>query len=177
LNKNVVEQGERVQWGAHAVWFYKSLFLMAEYGGGRAGYGFSGSKYSTPVNFSGWFVQASYMLTGEELTRRVSVLQPRQDFNFEWFRGGEFRPGAVELQARFSTMSLGQNIFTGGFADPAIYTNHVWATDVGANWYLNFYTKIQLDWQHAGFGNLVTMGPDKFASTADIYWLRFQLFF
>ena len=74
-------------------------------------------------------------------------------------------------------MSLGQNIFTGGFADPAIYTNHVWATDMGVNWYLNFYVKMQLDWQHAGFGNLVTMGPDKFASTADIYWLRFQVFF
>ncbi len=177
LNKNVIEEGERVQWGAHAVWFYKSLFVMAEYGGGRAGYGFSGSKYSTPVNYNGWFVQASYLLTGEELTRRVSVLQPRRDFNFDWFRGGEFRPGAVELQARYSTMSLGQNIFTAGFADPSIYTNHVWATDMGLNWYLNFYVKIMLDWQHAGFGNLVTMGPDKFASTADIYWLRFQLFF
>jgi phosphate-selective porin OprO/OprP len=177
LNKNVIEQGERAQWAAHAVWFYKSFFLMAEYGGGRAGYGFSGSKYSTPVNYNGWFVQASYMLTGEELTRRVSVLQPRRDFNFDWFKGGEFRPGAVELQARYSTMSLGQNIFTAGLADPALYTNHVWATDMGINWYLNFYVKIQLDWQHAGFGNLVTMGPDKFASTADIYWLRFQLFF
>ena len=75
LNKNVIEQGERVQWGAHAVWFYRSLFLMAEYGGGRAGYAFSGSKYSTPVNYSGWFVQASYFITGEELTRRVSVAQ------------------------------------------------------------------------------------------------------
>ena len=80
-----------MEWGAHAVWFYKSLFVMAEYGGGRAGYGFSGSKFSTPVNFSGWFVQAAYILTGEELTRRVSVLQPRQDFNFDWFRGGELR--------------------------------------------------------------------------------------
>ena len=161
LNKNVIEQGERVQWGAHAVWFYKSLFLMAEYGGGRAGYSFTGDKYSTPVNYSGWFVQGSYFLTGEELTRRVSVVQPRQNFNFEWFRGGEFRPGAVELQARFATMELGRNIFTGGFADPALYTNHVWVTDMGINWYLNFYVKIMLDWQHSEFGNPVIMGPEQ----------------
>ena len=33
LNNNVIELGERVQWGGHLVWYYKSLFLMAEYGG------------------------------------------------------------------------------------------------------------------------------------------------
>ena len=171
LNKNVIEQGERVQWAAHAVWFYKSFFLMAEYGGGRAGYSTTGNTYSTPVNFSGWFVQSSYMLTGEELTRRVSVLQPRRDFNFNWFKGGEFSPGAVEVHARFATMELGHNIFTAGFADPNLWTNHVWATDIGMNWYLNFYTKIMLDWQHSGFGNQVVQGPDKFSSTADLFWL------
>ena len=79
---------------------------------------FTGSKYSTPVNFSGWFVQASYFLTGEELTRRVNVVQPRRDFNFDASSGGEFSPGAVELHARYSTMDLGRNIFTAGFADP-----------------------------------------------------------
>ena len=102
LNKNVVEQGERVQWGAHAVWFYRSFFFIAEYGGGRAGYAIANSKFTTPINYSGWFVQASYMLTGEELTRRVSVLKPRRDFNFEWLRGGEVRAqrrrGAGEIQ-------------------------------------------------------------------------------
>ena len=87
LNKNVIEQGQRMQWGAHAVWFYKSFFFMAEYGGGRAGYSTTNNGFSTPVNYSGWFLQSSYLLTGEELTRRVSVLQPRRDFNFNWFRG------------------------------------------------------------------------------------------
>ena len=32
LNNNIIELGERVQWAAHAVWYYKSLFLMGEYG-------------------------------------------------------------------------------------------------------------------------------------------------
>jgi hypothetical protein len=45
------------------------------------------------------------------------------------------------------------------------------------NWYLNFYTRIYLDWQHDGFGNEVSVAPNKFSSTADIYWLRFQVFF
>jgi phosphate-selective porin OprO and OprP len=177
LNKNVLETGERVQWGAHAVWFYRSFFLIAEYGGARAGYSLADRQTSTPVNFSGWFVESSYMLTGEELTRRVSVLKPRRDFNFNWLKGGEFSPGAVEVHARYSRMDIGSNIFTAGFADPNDWTNHVWATDVGLNWYLNFYTKIMLDWQHSGFGNQVAQGNGKFDSVADLFWLRFQVFF
>jgi phosphate-selective porin OprO/OprP len=151
---------------------------MAEYGGGRAGYGFLNQKISTPINYSGWFVQASYFLTGEELTRRVSVAQPRRDFNFAWLKHkGEFAPGAVEVHARYATMDLGKNIFSGGFADPNLWTNHVWATDIGVNWYLNFYLKVALDWQHAGFGNPVVLSTYKFGTSTDLLWLRFQLFF
>ncbi len=178
LNKNVIELGERCQWAAHVVWFYKSFFFIAEYGGGRAGYGFLNEKISTPINYDGYFVQASYFLTGEELTRRVNVVQPRRDFNFNWLKHkGEFAPGAIEIHARYSTMELGKNIFTGGFADPNLWTNHVWATDIGLNWYLNFYTKIMLDWQHAEFGNPVVLGTNKFGTATDLFWLRFQLFF
>jgi phosphate-selective porin OprO and OprP len=177
LNNNVVELGQRVQWGAHTVWFYKSLLLMAEYGGARAGYGFTNGTASTPVNFSGYHVTASYFLTGEQLTRRVNIVKPRRDFNFEFFKGGPFNPGAWEVYARFSTLDIGRNIFTGGFADPNLWTNHVWATDIGLNWYLNFYTRIFLDWQHAEFGNSVSVAPSHFSSTTDLFWLRFQIFF
>jgi phosphate-selective porin OprO/OprP len=66
------------------------------------------------------------------------MVQPRQDFNFNFLKAGEkFTPGAVEVFGRYSTMDLGRNIFTGGFADPNLWTNHVWATEVGLNWYLN----------------------------------------
>jgi hypothetical protein len=49
-------------------------------------------------------------------------------------------------------MDFGRNIFTAGFADPNLWTNHVWSTDVGLNWYLNFYVKIMFDWEHVEFG-------------------------
>ncbi len=178
LNNNVIELGERVQWGGHVVWNYKSFFLLGEYGGVRSGYGIVNSTSSVPVNMSGWNVTASYFLTGEQVTRRVNMVQPLRDFNFDFLKpGGKFSPGAVEVFARYSTMDIGRNIFTGGFADPNLWTNHVWATDIGLNWYLNFYTRIYLDWQHDGFGNEVSVAPSKFSSTADIYWLRFQVFF
>lgn len=178
LNSNTIELGERVQWGAHAVWFYKSFFALAEYGGARAGYGVVNNPNSTPVDFSGYNVTMSYFLTGEQVTRRVNMVQPRRDFNFDFLKpGGKFSPGAVEVFARYSTMAIGKNIFTAGFADPNLWTNHVYATDLGINWYLNFYTRVYLDWQHDGFGNEVSIAPGKFSSTADIYWVRLQVFF
>ena len=147
-------------------------------GGVREGFGLVNGTASTPVNISGWNVTASYFLTGEQVTRRVNMVQPRQDFNFNFLKAGEkFTPGAVELIARYSTMDIGRNIFTAGFADPNLWTNHVWATDIGLNWYLNFYTRIYLDWQHAEYGNQISVAPGKFTSFTDIYWLRFQVFF
>jgi len=177
LNNNVTEDGSRVQWAAHLVWFYKSFTLLTEYGGARAGYGFVNGRTSTPINIDGYTVEASYFLTGEQLTRRVNVVKPRRDFNFNFLKGGPFSPGAVEVHARFCAMDFGRNIFTGGFADPDLWTNHVWATDVGLNWYPTFYTRVFLDWQHAGFGNLVSVAPGKFSPTTDLFWLRFQVFF
>ena len=65
----------------------------------------------------------------------------------------------MEVYARYSTLDIGSNIFTAGFADPNLWTNHAATTDIGLNWYLNFYTRIYLDWQHAMFGNQVSIAP------------------
>lgn len=178
LNQNVIDHGELHQWAADIAWFYKSFFLFAEYGGSRAGYSLVNATTTTPVNVSGYNVTASYFLTGERLTRRVNVVKPLNDFNFDFLKpGGKFQPGAVEVFGRYSTMSFSQNIFTAGFADPNLWSDRVGATDIGLNWYLNFYTRIYLDWQHAVFANPVIMGPGKFAASTDLIWLRFQVFF
>ena len=62
-------------------------------------------------------------------------------------------------------------------ACPNLWTNHAATTDIGLNWYLNFYARIYLDWQHAMFGNQVSVAPGRFSSTTDLFWLRFQIFF
>ena len=121
-------------------------------------------------------VQASYFLTGEKLTRRVNVVRPLNDFGYN--KKGQFGWGAFEVHARFSELDLGKQLFAAGFADPNLWTNHASATDVGMNWYLNYYTKVYFDWQHAFYGNPITTGSNgHFMSTTDLYWLRFQLFF
>ena len=131
-------------------WYYKSFFLMGEYGGaGRLR--IRQRQHFNPHQFQ-WIPCHRVLLSDRRaLTRRVNVVKPRRDFNFDFFKGGPFSPGAWEVYARYSTLDIGNNIFTSGFADPNLWTNHAWTTDIGLNWYLNFYTRIYLDWQHAGF--------------------------
>ena len=175
FNSNVVERGERMQWAGHVAWFYKSLFFLAEYGGGFGGYGINNGHSSTRLPFEGYTVQASYFLTGERITRRVNVVKPLRDFRF---RDGKFSgSGAVEVYARYSDLNIGRNVFSSGLADPNNWSNSANATDIGLNWYLNFYTKIYLDWQHANFGQPVTRGNSQFMKASDLFWLRFQIFF
>jgi len=176
FNGDVNEQGRRLQYSGHLAYFYKSFMLLGEYGGGSAGYGFANKPNSaTQVPLQGYMVQATYFLTGEELTRRVNVVRPLHDFGFN---KGKFSLGAFEVHGRFSQIDIGRQVFAAGLADPNLWTNRASAVDVGTNWYLNYYTKIYFDWQHAFYGNPITTGSsNRFTSTTDLFWLRFQLFF
>ncbi len=83
----------------------------------------------------------------------------------------------MELSGRFSTLDLSREVFTAGLADPNLWSNHAWATDIGLNWYLNFYTRVFLDWQHSEFGNPVVLGTNRLGAARELYWMRFQVFF
>ena len=175
FNSNVVEQGRRIQYGGHLAYFYKSFMLLGEYGGGTINYALANKTTTTGVPVQGWTVQAAYFLTGEELTRRVNVVRPLRNFGYT---DGQFGIGAVEVHARFSEMNLGQQVFSAGLADPNLWSDKASATDIGANWYLNYYTKVYFDWQHAFYGQPITTGSTRrYMSTTDLFWLRFQLFF
>src|SRR6185312_16667143 len=107
LNNNTIELGNRVGWGTHVVWYLRSFFLLAEQAGAGAGYGLANGTASTPVSFDGRNVTASSFLTGEQVTRRVNMIQPSQDFNFNFVEPGEkFTPGAIEACARYGTMNI-----------------------------------------------------------------------
>lgn len=175
-NNNVLEKGQRMLWGAHLAWYYRSLFVLAEYGGGFGGYALDNrAGTSTRVPFEGYTAQASYFLTGERITRRVNVVKPLKDFRIR--NGAITGPGAVEVYARYSYLDVGRNVFSAGFVDPNLWANRAETIDLGVNWYLNFYTKIYFDWQHAAFNQPVAVGVGRYSPTTDLFWLRFQLFF
>lgn len=173
FRNNVTEHGNRAQWEAHLAYYYKQLTLQGAIDGGKNTYGFSNTPGQVEVDVKSWHMQFGYFLTGEEVTRRtfVDVLRP-----FD-LRCGKRGPGALELQARFDHFQLGNNVFTGGLADPALWTNRVNTLDCGVNWYLNTYVKIDFDWQHCMYGNPVQYAPNKSSDSSDLYLVRFQSYF
>ena len=179
FNNNVNENGFRDHYSAWIAWYYKSFNLLAQYDGGLQNYstGSNSSRVAVPLN--GYFVQAYYFLTGEQISRRVDI-KPLKNFGF---KNGKLQGlGAIEVHSRFSALNLGQNVFTGGLADPNIWSANAYTVDTGLNWYLNQYTKIYFDWQYAGFGDSVfngtaANGQTRLTRSTNLLWLRFQLFF
>lgn len=121
---------------------------------------------SRPLMFWGNYVEGSYFLTGESRTydRKAGALDrivPIHPFIRD--ECGDYGPGAWELLFRVSHVDLSNNNIRGGSL-----------TDLtaGLNWYLNGYTKFQLNYIHSMLDR-APAGP----SMADIVGGRFQVDF
>lgn len=173
FNNNVMESGSRQQMSLHGSYFYKGFSLYGEWQTGYTSYGFVNqpARFHVPVN--GFYVAAGYLLTGEEIDRR-SQIKPKKPLNL---KAEKFGLGAFELETRYSEITLGNQVFNAGLADPNQWTNHTRMTDLGVNWYLNEYVKIYLDWQHAMFASPVIFAPGRYQLTSDLFWVRGQVYF
>ncbi|HWE38415.1 MAG TPA: porin [Isosphaeraceae bacterium] len=173
FHDDVKEKGARSLWELHLAYFYKSLALL---GAWESGFDSFAARGQHPVRLpvEGYFVQVGYLITGETQTE-LTVIDPIHPFDL---RHGRFGWGAIQPTARFSQLGVGRQVFTQGLADPNLWTNSVYQTDVGFNWYLNKMTKLYFDWEHAVFGQPVYYHPGpKLQTTSDLFWLRFQLYF
>jgi phosphate-selective porin OprO/OprP len=174
LNRNVVEHGQRLLGSVHAAYFYKSLSLIGEWQYGYGNYAVGGQP-SVQVPFSGFYVSSAYFLTGEQIERRTRVqpLRPLIPTSAIDRRG----IGAWELAARVSQLRLGEEVFRGGLADANLWSNSATTTEIGLNWYWNEYVKWYMFWLHGDFGQPVYYSPGSKQQTADMFWLRCQLYF
>ncbi|HUY31622.1 MAG TPA: porin [Pirellulales bacterium] len=175
FNPNVMENGTRMQWAGDVAYYYKSLGILAEYEGGFQDYTASRTSARTRVPLNGYAVTMFYFWTGEQITRRVYLLEPRAPFGTGL--GRRHGKGAVELYGRFANLHLGNSVFTGGLANPALWSSTANVVDTGVNWYLNNYTKLTLDWQYSDFGKPVSLSATKSASFMNVFWFRTQIFF
>ncbi len=174
FNNNVVASGPRNLWSLHTAYFYRSLMILAEWESGFQDYALANhtdNRVHLPIE--SFYVQTSYFLTGERMASRGRVT-PLRPFDL---RPGRFGPGAWEPFFRFSDLSIGKQVFTAGLADPNEWTNRLFTTDVGINWYWNSYLHVMFDWQHAGFGSPVVYRPGGLARTSDLFMLRFEIWF
>jgi phosphate-selective porin OprO/OprP len=91
------------------------------------------------LHFNGGYVQASYVLTGEQrkysnASGSFGGINPKNPAN--WNSGSW---GAWEIAARYSQMSLNDGTILGGEEK---------STTVGANWYVNQNVRFMFNWVH-----------------------------
>lgn len=173
FNKNVNESGLRAFWSLHMAYYYRQFSFVGEWQSGFDSYALVNQSNQTRIPVESFYVMAGYFLTGENVSSR-GVVNPLRNFDL---RPGKRGLGAIELAARYNYLNIGRQVFTAGFADPNLWTNQLYTVDAGINWYWTQYIKVYLGWQHAGFGNEVLFAPERFHSSSDQYWMRFQIFF
>jgi phosphate-selective porin OprO and OprP len=116
-----------------------------------------------------YFVQASYVLTGEKNSYRgVTPRKPFDPKKGTW--------GAFELAARYSRVDIDDDAFTLGFADPATSVGAASAFTIGLNWYLNRALKLQLNYERTTFDRKIPFGANT-TDHEDVFLARFQVSF
>ncbi|MDR3637638.1 MAG: porin [Isosphaeraceae bacterium] len=175
FNSDVKERGGRGLYELHASYFYKGLSLYGAWDSGFNDFSLTTAN-ARPVHLpvSGYFVQAAYIVTGETLEKRT-LIEPLHPFNLQ---RGKFGLGALELQARYSELGVGSQVFTGGLADPNLWANRLNQIDLGFNWYMTKNVKFYFDWEHAMFSQPVYYRPGPgLQKYSDLYWLRLQFYY
>ncbi len=142
---------------------------------------------------TGYYVNASYFLTGERYKgdglggyNTVTPLNPFMP------RKGIWGPGAWEVAAQISQLSIGQNDFNNGFVN-AGSTNRCDQLMVGLNWWPNKYVRWSFDWVLQEFNNPIQVGPPStvtfpaggtittntgpLVNSLNVYWVRCAMFF
>ncbi len=165
--------GRRNQGALHAAWYTGGLSLESEVEVGKFGY--RNTAGTNDLSVFGYHVTASYFLTGEQVTGR-SIVKPCRPYSP---RSHLYGTGAIEPFVRYSYLSLGDEVFNSGLADPNDWTRRASIIDTGLNWYPNRYVKLYLDWQLALFDTPVLIQPetDERVRQSSTLWARFQVFF
>lgn len=122
----------------------------------------------TDVDYSGWYLHASYFITGEHRKYKTksgtfSRVSPKQNFG----QGGW---GAVQVALRYSTLDLNDN------SGPAAYLGgKIDNITVGLNWYLNPNTRFMLNYINSNVDSGAVPSVD--AGSMDTVMARFQVDF
>ncbi|MHC4474643.1 MAG: OprO/OprP family phosphate-selective porin [Planctomycetota bacterium] len=140
--------------GLEAAWVEGSLSVQGEYIMANA----DQRGTSAGANFDGYYIQASYFLTGEHRKYKPSAgafsrVKPKENFGF----GGGL--GAWEVALRYSQLDLDDSSLSGGQLDDIT---------AGLNWHLNPNTRLMWNYVHADKDNI---------GNADILLMRLQIDF
>jgi phosphate-selective porin OprO/OprP len=138
----------------------------------------SGATPLADPDFDGWYVQGSWVLTGEKRKyngKEARFDGPKPAFNFN---PGAGTGGAGEIAARYSTVNLNFREGAAGAATPTGGVRggeqEIWSA--GVNWYLNPTLRMMFDYQHVDVERLNSAGV-QIGQDYDTVAMRAQLSF
>lgn len=118
------------------------------------------------LHHRGWFLQGSYVLTGEDAGLLAVV--PRHSFDPE---NGHW--GAFEIALRYSALDLDGETFRLGLADPTTSARSARAWTFGLNWYLDRALKLQFNYERTDFNDSLRFSSGT-RDHQDVFLTRFQ---
>jgi phosphate-selective porin OprO/OprP len=161
------------EWGVEAAGNWHNLYAQGGY------FNFDVTRRASTLpdpSFDGWYVQGSWVLTGESKTYNPStgsytIPKPNSPLSFDHSGGG-----AWELATRYSVLDLDDNAGSAGLKTPVggIRGGEQKIWTVGVNWYPNSAIRFVLDYQHTDVSRLSATGGDAGAKLDDVS-LRAQL--
>jgi phosphate-selective porin OprO/OprP len=123
-----VADGVRTRYSPQLFYYYKAFGGFAEFV--HTSMPIRKGTVRDDVEKSAWQVAASIVLTGEAATDAAAGVRPRTSFDF-----GHGSPGALQLAARYHTLSVDETADVLGAVTPGS-SRKAEAWTVGVNWFL-----------------------------------------
>jgi phosphate-selective porin OprO and OprP len=139
--------GRRLTYIPQLYYYVGPFGLLAEYVDTAQKVAATISSVTTVHDFDNhaWQVAGSWVLTGEKKSYKSVI--PRKGLEIDGDRG----IGAWELVARYTVLNVDKAAFADGFADPTKSARVARAWNLGVNWYLNYFTKLQFEYEQTRF--------------------------
>ncbi len=180
-NKGVTASGLRARIEPQLYYYWRSFGLMAEYAQDEHSLNLFTTSGKPPFTKlinrtdtftdTGYFVQGSYLLTGEDAS--YGWVKPHHPFDP---RNGWW--GGWELAARISNVAAQTRQFQLGFANPSVSAETATEWAVGVNWYLNSNIKWQFDYANTFFdGGAGTTTAPKDRPNESVFESQLQISF
>jgi len=180
-NSGVTASGLRARLDPQAYYYVGPFGLMAEYAQDSHSLNRTATTGSAPFTKlinrtdtftdSGYFAQASYLLTGEKAS--YGWVKPNHPFDP---RNGWW--GGWELAARISNVAADSRQYQLGFASPSVAAKTATEFAAGINWYLSANIKWQWDYANTYFnGGAGTTAVSKDRPNESVFESQLQISF
>ncbi|HWA92807.1 MAG TPA: porin [Rhizomicrobium sp.] len=179
ISSGTLDADHATEWGVEAAGNYYNFYGQGGYFGFLADRRALGNPTHLPdPDFNGWYVQASWILTGESKKYKPETgswgsPKPNDPFTID-----KVGAGAWEVAARYSDLDL--DYHAGDFGKTTPFggirggDQRIWSA--GINWYPNQVLRFMLDFQHTDVSKLSGAGADADARL-DAVSLRTQISF